>query len=75
MYELATGIEIPGLPPPGVPFFPSCGFSGHDGHRGKSTLPTATAEKRIAHDLVEKLCYIVVDYDTELKSICKREDL
>ena len=28
---------------------------------------TATAKRRIAQDLIEKLCYIVVDYDTELK--------
>ena len=30
---------------------------------------TAIAERGIAYDLIEKLCYIVVDYDTELKSI------
>ena len=29
---------------------------------------TATAERETVHDLIKQLCYIIVDYDTELKS-------
>ena len=29
---------------------------------------TATAQRWIARDIIEKLCHIVVDYETELKS-------
>ena len=32
---------------------------------------TTTAERKIVHDVKEKLCYIALDYDTELKSTAK----
>ena len=44
-----------------------------DPHRARVSF-TTTAEREIGRDVKQKLCYIALDYDTELKSTAERSD-